>query len=411
MLLDLARLTHDSMRITWVVSLAMSLMASFASAQAPGVGVRDVSWVNASGAGTPILDARVHYPSAVGGVNAPLSPLAGGRPVVVFLHGYGWLGSDYWAIGDHLAQEGFIAVMLNTAQWDFVAMEHDGRAMFAALAAANGSTSSFFHHQLNMQKVGLMGHSMGGGVAAYVMFDVAGHPLANPGYECALSLAPVNPGAPAMSVRAPYGIVSGDGDLVTPPLQHSEPFYEMLSPVEGLKFHYHMDWGCDHMNLAGLSPAAPEVFDRTMAIATGFFGQFLGRGYNGLESVLGVDGLADSHLVQVDRQIVTPVIWCDAPLNVGNLSRITVVSENGYVGLLGAQSIAAPMATPLGELLLDPGTAFALAESLTATQRFDIYLAVPNDPLLVGATFAVQGAGATVASPFLLGSAMMFRMN
>ena len=127
--------------------------------------------------------------------------------------------------------------------------------------------------------------------------------------------------------------------------------------------------------------------------------------------MLGAEGLSEAHLVQVDRQVVTPVAWCDSPLSIGRVTRLSVASENGYVGMLGAHAEAGPISTPIGDLLLDPTSAFAIAQTLTSTQRFDLYLPVPNNPLLVGVTFAVQGAGATVTAPFLLGSAMAFRIN
>ncbi|MFN3243253.1 MAG: hypothetical protein ACE37K_17260 [Planctomycetota bacterium] len=403
------------MRNLWISSLAGVLLSGAIVAQ-NAVGLADVAWPNPVAAGTPTLSARIHYPAQDPGFGARMLsvPSPDGFPVVVFLHGYGQLGNDYAQIGDSLAQEGFIAVMINTAMHSYQTLEQDARGMFPALVAANTALGSQFRGKLNMEQVGLLGHSMGGAVIAYVLdYDVAS-PVSNPGYTCGLALAPVNP-AIAVSgtqIRVPLGIVSGQADPLTPPSTHAEPYYQSVTPLSGLKFHYQMGPTCDHMNIVGLLPHNPTVFERTQAIIRGFYGQFLSGSLTGLESVLGVDGESDPNLAQLDVQTSIPQAWSDGTLRIGQVTRVSVALEGGWGGLLAANSTTMqPTTTLVGTLLIDPNTAFTLAEGPVATQRLDVDILVPNLMALVGSTFAVQGGGATINDPFLLGSALGFEIG
>src|SRR5688572_4495672 len=253
-----------------LVGAAWALSASMPAQSPHAVGRRDVSWRNTSGHGSPELDARVCYPAPTNGIGVPLLPRAGGWPAIVFLHGYGQLGRDYIALGDAWASAGFIVVQLDTAQWNYLTLWDDGIAMFGALGAANVEPSGRFHDAFDLQRVGLAGHSAGGGTLGLVL-------ALNPGYRCGLALAPVTPGTfVASMVDVPFGIVVGTGDSTTSPGTHSEPYFHAVASQQGFKFLYTMDVACDHLNVAGLTMAPmPDVFARVADVGRGFFQRFL----------------------------------------------------------------------------------------------------------------------------------------
>ena len=181
-----------------------------------------------------------------------------------------------------------------------------------------------------------------------------------------------------------------------------------MDPSEGLKFHYEMGLACDHMNICGLSASNPAVFARTQSIVTGFFGQFLSGDMDGLEAILGDDGQSDPNLAALEVDTVVPQVWSESPLCIGQTTRISVALEGGWGGLLAASSMGPPTQTMIGTLLLDEGSAFAIEECPVVGERLDVLLTVPVLPALLGTTFAVQGAGSAVNSPFTLGSAINF---
>ena len=116
----------------------LPLLCSLSSLQGPlAVGTRDVSWSNSTGQGSSTLAARVLYPAATATTNAPILPQPGGWPTIVFLHGFAVLGNSYATLGANWAQQGFLVVLSNTMQFDNQGQEYDGRALFAALQAAN----------------------------------------------------------------------------------------------------------------------------------------------------------------------------------------------------------------------------------------------------------------------------------
>ncbi len=401
------------MRNLVLSAILWSFLAGVAVGQCSHVGDASVSWPNNYGAGSASLDADIYYPAICSGLNAPVMPSAGGHPVVVFLHGWGKLGSDYYRIGRALASMGIVAVMMNTARHSYALMEEDAKALFGAMNTATSTEGAFFQGTMNMSKVGLMGHSMGGAVLALVLNESPSAPSKNPGYKCALGIAPVDPSLAVANtvVTVPIGLVSAMGDTLTPPYLHAIPYYNSLVPVAGLKFHYKMDSVATHMNLVGLGQVNPAIFDRSLQIVSGFFGQFLNGKASGLETVLGVDGLSEPHLVSVDRQMVVPQTWSDGDLRVGSQTRISIAAEAGFAGLIVASSVALPTQTSVGSLLLDPSSAVPLVETLIVGNRLDVMIAVPALSQLVGASFAIQGGGATINEPFKLGSAISFTIG
>ncbi|HEB53438.1 MAG TPA: hypothetical protein ENI87_09315 [bacterium] len=336
-----------------------------------------------------------------------------GHPTVVFLHGFGFLGQDYWALGELLAENGFAAVMLNTAQFSYAELEDDARAMFVALGNASGSASGFFAGAFDTSRVGLLGHSMGGAVTAYVLNEDPFSMASNPGYVCGLALAPANPAmtSAGTNVRVPLGIVSGLGDMVTPPSLHADPYYAGIATTDGLKFHYQMGLAAQHMNIPGLLPTSPTVFERTKAIVVGYFGHFLRRSLSGLDAVFGPDGAGDPNLSTLEVDVAVPQVWADQPLTIGQTTRVSIALEAGLAGLLGAGATSAPIPTMFGTVLIDLSTAFTVAESVASSERIDFTIDVPNDPLLVGVNLAVQGVGVTVSQPLFLGTALEFSVG
>lgn len=386
--------------------LAVLLTAAAASAQQKyAAGYRDVTWPNQSGLGSPLLFTRIVYPSLTGGNNAPLVPHAGGWPVIVFLHGYGQLGRDYADLAERWVSRGFLVVQVDSAMYSYFDLVYDGWAQIGAIATAN-SAPGFFAGAFDMQRVGLAGHSMGGGAMAMILG-------ANPGYRCGIALAPAWPGTAYTSlVDVPMAVMVGDGDQVTPSSLHAQPYYQDLAPASGLKFSYRFDANCDHMNLVGLGQTTAEAFRLSAAIGIGFFQRFLDIDSGGLDACLGPAVVQDPNVTAFDCCVAEPQLWAQAPLTLGQTVRISMAAEIGVGGILAAPSLGTGTPTSLGVLRLDPVSCFTWATGVATQQhRIDVMLVVPNDPNLVGATIAFQGVGGAVNFPLLLGSAESLRIR
>lgn len=369
------------------------------------VGVRNVTFANTTGQGSNSLPTRVLYPATVAGNDTPLLSQSGGWPTVVFLHGFALLGNSYQALARGWAERGFVVALGNTAQFDNFGQEDDGRAMFAALQTANGTVSGPFAGGIDMGRVGLAGHSMGGGNVANVL-------AANPGYRCGFALAPVPPrGNNGTLVNVPFGIVVGNGDSITPPASNALPYYGSLTAFGELKLLYRLNGDASHNNVAGLfvfGTAGSEVFARSSAVALGFLQHALDVDPTGLEQALGDVALTEPRLIACERRFERAQVWAADRLVLGATVRASAGLEPGIGGIAAAFGPQIPpLPTLLGELRIDPLTAFVLqAAAVDGTRRFDALLVIPLDPTLVGAAISLQAFGSELPDPVGLGSAL-----
>jgi len=264
-----------------------------------------------------------------------------------------------------------------------------------------------FRGAFDMDNMGVLGHSMGGGVAGLVCVDDSVHP--NPGFKVGLAIAPVFPGPLVTLIRTPFGVLSGEGDPVTVEALHAEPFFDGLHPASGLKFHYSMGPACDHDSIVGINVVGGQVdqavFSRSRKVATGFFRHFLARDPLGLHEVFGSPALEDANFDEVRRQAALPQAWADSLMRIGTPTRLSFTSEDGFGAMVASLGgVATPIATVLGELVLDPGSMFTITETIITGQQLDVLMVLPYDASLVGLTFSLQGIGTTPTQQLRLGS-------
>ena len=391
-----------------VCVLICGLVAPLAAQSSYTPGFELVAWSNSATIGSPVLDAMVHYPALTTGYAAPKLPRSGGWPTVVFLHGYDKIGLDYHDLGQAWASAGIVVVMLNTARTDGQLLVEDAQVTPAAIAAENTTVGAPFAGMFAIHRLGIAGHSMGGGLCAVAQ-------RANPVYAAGLALAPVDPSLAVQvaGVTIPFGIVVGEGDAITPPQWHSRPFFEALGTADGLKFLYLLNQDCSHTNIAGLDqvPTA-AVFPRVADISASFFQHFLAASPTAFERCNGPDALAEPRLIALDQEISLPQVWASSRLRIGGRVRFSVAVEWGNGGLLIALGQGAALPTPFGSLLLDPSSMSLYALGFAETERrIDAIMDVPNDPQLIGFELALQGFGPSASSPFILGAAVTLRIE
>ncbi len=394
------------MRHSSAALLAVALAMAPLAAQAPyAVGSRTVAWP----------PHRPQRPTGCkpGGCNPPVTaggdtprqqpPSLSGWPTVVFLHGFGLLGSDYLDLGSRWAADGLCVVLLEDGQWDFLAQEVSARAVLDAMDQTNHRAFDPLRRAFDLHHVGLAGHSMGGGNVAVVL-------ATNPGYQVGFALAPADPGPTATwFVDVPMGLIVGEGDVVTPWISHAQPFYLALHDYHEFKFLCLLDAEATHMDVAGLwlnGQASQEVFDLTSRMGSGFLRHFLTNDRTALEQAIGIAPLTAPHMVGIHMVIERPQIWTTGPLQVGQTTRVSIAIEPGLGAVISAVSLAPALPTPFGPLLLDPASTYvALAGVAGYEHRADGFITVPNDPQLVGFDFAMQAAGPARDYALLLGDA------
>lgn len=148
-------------------------------------------------------------------------------------------------LGPRLASQGFVVFTIDTIT---TSDRPDARAEQLAASLDYLTGSSEVQDRIDPARLGVMGHSMGGGGALQAALD-------DPGLKAAIPMTPWNTVKDFSGVRTPTMIIGAQHDTVAPVAQHSEPFYESLPD----------DPGKAYLELAGASHFAPNRDDTTIA--------------------------------------------------------------------------------------------------------------------------------------------------
>jgi predicted dienelactone hydrolase len=173
------------------------------------------------------IQTEVYYPATSAGTSTPFS--TGEFPVIVFGHGFAMNWDAYSNIWEHYVPLGYIMAFVRTESGLFPSPSHGNFGMDLTLVAQKmldlQTTNALFQNHI-YPKVGIMGHSMGGGAS----FLAANN---NTNIHALIGLAPAetNPSAiaTAPNVQVPSIVFSGSSDGVTPPAQHHIPMYEGIT--------------------------------------------------------------------------------------------------------------------------------------------------------------------------------------
>lgn len=206
------------------------VQAAPADTSAPGpyaVGFVD-STVSASGRS---FSARIYYPATSAGSSTPTA--AGQFPAVAFGHGFFQAVSKYATTGTQLASWGIIT-LLPTSQGG-LAPSHSGfaddlNAALTWIVAQQTTAGSRFAGHVRTDRLGLSGHSMGGGASILAAArNPAVRTVAN------LAAAETNPSAvsAAATLTIPVQFVAGSADTIAPPASHQRLMYNAKpAPVQ-----------------------------------------------------------------------------------------------------------------------------------------------------------------------------------
>ncbi len=382
-------------RLRILLSLALCLLASRAAVA--GIGYRSFAVSNPSPKGSKTLKAKLWYPAQGSGSNRPLSKISGGRPVIVFLAGYTFVGSDYQALGQAFAQHGYVAVMNESHPTNGALQGEDGIAWFGALTKENANKSSVLYKALDMMRVGVVGHSMGGANAQRAATLV-------PGYRVVLAFSPlILPPNYLPGIKVPLGIIVGSGDQTTAWKAHAYPSFQKSSAFRGIKFLYLFNSSGTHANVArrvypGATSVDAAIFDRSARVALGFLDHYLKDNPYSLNEAVGPKARSESRLQQLFLDVQDPAIFQSGSRKLGKVHESHLVSGKGFaVHMLALGKASIP--TALGTLLLDPGSAMfpLMTSASTATVR-RLRLPLPKNGHLDKLRIYFQGLAATSRS-------------
>ena len=207
----------------------------------------------------------------------------------------------------------------------------------------------------------------------------------------------------------PFGIIQGTGDLVLAYSLTGLPMYNAASNFTGLKTFYLFGFSGGHNNVPGLyviTSGDSAVWQRSRRVTTGFFDRFLKDEIEQLDEVIGTTALAEPLLSTIYTEIEAPDIWLTGQPSIGQVVNIYTSSEPGIAIYGAAANTTSPIATPYGDLLLDPASIFIPYTASASSFRFaSVPLSIPNDVQLIGTQVALQSMGVSNSGVYRLTTA------
>lgn len=175
------------------------------------------------------IQTEIYYPATSAGTSTPVA--SGAFPVIVFGHGFAMSWDAYNDIWEHYVPRGFILAFVRTEGSLIPSPSHGDFGLDLSLVAQKmlelQTTSTLFQNHI-YPKVGIMGHSMGGGAS----FLAASN---NTNIHALIGLAPAETTpsaiAAAPNVQVPSIVFSGSSDGVTPPAQNHIPMFDGITSM------------------------------------------------------------------------------------------------------------------------------------------------------------------------------------
>jgi len=208
-----------------VVGLGLLLLAAVAQAQTNPLakGPDPTSDLLNATAG-PFAVATTSVSSSVsgfGGGTVYYPTASGSYATVAVCPGFTATQSSIAWIGRRMASHGFVVMTINT---NSTLDQPPSRAtqLMAALRYLTNSSNSTVRARVDANRLGVAGHSMGGGGTLMAARD-------NPTLKAAVPMTPWSQTKSFSTVRVPTLIVGAENDSVAPVASHSIPFYTSLS--------------------------------------------------------------------------------------------------------------------------------------------------------------------------------------
>jgi predicted dienelactone hydrolase len=177
--------------------------------------------IEASRGSFAIAQTAVARQSGFGGgtIYYPTSTASGTFGAIAISPGFTATQSSIAWLGPRLASQGFVVITINTNS-TLDSPDSRGTQLLSALDYLTGTSS--VRTRIDASRLGVMGHSMGGGGSLAAA-------RTRPALQAAVPLTPYHGTKSWSTVRVPTMIIGAENDTVAPVSSHSEPFYTSLS--------------------------------------------------------------------------------------------------------------------------------------------------------------------------------------
>ena len=321
------------------------------------------------------FNALLFYPASSPGENALYQGSGAPYPAIAFGHGYLVYPSRYQSTLEHLATWGYIVIATESGMEFFSddqAYANDMSATLTYLVNQNQTAGAWLYQQVNVQRMGMSGHSMGAGASLLAAAaDGRVKAVAN------LAAAETNPSAIALmpALYIPFSLISGSEDSFTPVETNSQVFFDQggsprqLPILEGGSHCGFMDQyiiGCD---TGSMDRATQLRLSRELLVS--FFQLYLKADQGAWRRVWGPEAYADSQVsLQADPGVALQTPSPQASGWSGGVATywLTLTNTGRQISsfhLLAEDSPWAISFTPDSSPLLNPGQSTLIQVTVT----------------------------------------------
>ena len=209
------------------VGLGLLLLAAAAQAQTnPFAKGPDPTSASLNATAGPFAVATTSVSSLVtgfGGGTIYYPTAAGSYAAVAICPGFTATQSSIAWIGRRMASHGFVVFTINTNS-TFDQPPSRATQLMAALRYLTNSSNSTVRSRVDANRLGVAGHSMGGGGSLMAARD-------NPSLKASVPMTPWSTTKSFSTVRVPVLVVGAESDSVAPVSSHSIPFYTSLASL------------------------------------------------------------------------------------------------------------------------------------------------------------------------------------
>lgn len=177
------------------------------------------------------LNSIIYYPSYLEGSGAQIDTSNGPYPVIAFGHGFAMQNSNYISLFKHLASYGYIVIAPQFPDVVHLQLAYDLLFCVNYIKNQNTNPASIFFRLVDVTKVGLSGHSMGGGASLLAAANDSTITVVAP-----LAAAETNPSAISVmnKIKSAVYLITAQNDGITPPQNHQIPMYNNALPIKGM---------------------------------------------------------------------------------------------------------------------------------------------------------------------------------
>ncbi|MCS7053034.1 MAG: hypothetical protein NZM09_04800 [Ignavibacterium sp.] len=217
------------MKVILILYLLLSLSVI---AQPENPGPLKAGWTNLTiNRDGRTLNSILYYPSYVEGSGAQIDTTNGPYPIIAFGHGFAMQNSYYISLFKHLASYGYVVIAPQFPDVNHLQLAFDLLFCVRHLKNQNTNPTSIFFRMIDTTKVGLSGHSMGGGASLLAAANDSSIAVVAP-----LAAAETNPSVISVmnQIKSVVYLITAQNDGITPPQNHQIPMFNNALPIRGL---------------------------------------------------------------------------------------------------------------------------------------------------------------------------------